>query len=185
MATEWRNRPPSHGLARRVEEARSAPARLPSRSTTCRSTPSSHSSLKPARNAPDRSHQPGVLPPRTQVPPAPRPGSVRDARRSTCSMDSPAASFSRILSTVTRVPETTGFPCITPGSEWMDGCIRFPFVALPRRPRNCSSTSPTRMESFSTIRPPARRVDPLPSRGLARTLPGFPATLAPSGNPAS
>ena len=43
------------------------------RSTTCRSTVSPQRSFKPALDAPGRSHQPGVLPPRTQAPPGPRP----------------------------------------------------------------------------------------------------------------
>ncbi len=37
----------------------------------------------------------------------------------TCSIVSPAESFSRINSTVMRVPATTGFPIITVGSHWM------------------------------------------------------------------
>jgi hypothetical protein len=36
-----------------------------------------------------------------------------------CSTVSPAASFSRISSTVIRVPVTTGFPIITEGLDWM------------------------------------------------------------------
>jgi hypothetical protein len=36
-------------------------------------------------------------------------------------MDSPAASFSRISSTVMRVPATTGLPIMTAGSETING----------------------------------------------------------------
>src|SRR4029453_5520910 len=43
-------------------------------------------------------------------------------------MVSPAASFSRMISTVMRVPATTGLPIMTDGSDW----ISVSFIQSPR-----------------------------------------------------
>src|SRR5437870_13247921 len=45
-------------------------------------------------------------------------------------MDSPLPSFSRIRSTVTRVPATTGFPIITLGSETIMGSLIVILLAM-------------------------------------------------------